>query len=43
VIGALRFLHRVTLDQPEMVPHLPYPSRLLKNPVKLIAPNEATG
>jgi site-specific recombinase XerD len=35
VIGALRFLYRVTLDRPEMVPHLPYPRLKRRHPVVL--------
>ena len=37
VIGALRFLYRVTLDRPEMVPHLPYPRLKRRHPVVLSA------
>ena len=37
VIGALRFLYRVTLDRPEMVPHLPYPRLKRRSPVVLSA------
>ena len=35
VIAALRFLYRVTLDRPAMVPHLPYPRRKRRQPVVL--------
>lgn len=34
-IGALRFLYRVTLDRPEMVPSLPYPRHKRRDPVVL--------
>ena len=33
--AALRFLYRVTLDRPEMVPHLPYPRQKRRQPVVL--------
>jgi site-specific recombinase XerD len=33
--AALRFLYRVTLDRPEMVPHLPYPRKKRRQPVVL--------
>jgi site-specific recombinase XerD len=39
VIGALRFLYRVTLDRAEMVPHLPYPRRKRRHPV-VLSPEE---
>lgn len=35
VIAALRFLYRVTLDRPGMVPYLPYPRRKRRQPVVL--------
>jgi len=35
VVGALRFLYRVTLDRPEMVPHIPYPRIKRRHPVVL--------
>ena len=35
VIAALRFLYGMTLDQPTMVPHLPYPRRKRRQPVVL--------
>lgn len=34
-IAALRFLYRVTLDQPEMMPQLPYPRKKTRQPVVL--------
>jgi integrase/recombinase XerD len=37
VIGALRFLYGVTLDRPDMVPHLPYPRLKRRQPVVLSA------
>jgi len=37
VIGALRFLYQVTLDRPDMVPHLPYPRLKRRHPVVLSA------
>lgn len=37
VIGGLRFLYRVTLDRPDMVPHLPYPRLKRRQPVVLSA------
>jgi len=37
VVGALRFLYRVTLDRPEMVPHIPYPRIKRRHPVVLSA------
>lgn len=37
VISGLRFLYRVTLDRPEMVPHLPYPRLKRRHPVVLSA------
>lgn len=39
VVGALRFLYRVTLDRPEMVPHLPYPRLKRRHPV-VLSPQE---
>ena len=36
-VGALRFLYRVTLDRPEMVPSLPYPRHKKRAPVVLSA------
>lgn len=35
VVGALRFLYRVTLDRPDMMPHLPYPRLKRRHPVVL--------
>lgn len=37
VIGALRFLYRVTLDRPDVVPQLPYPRQKRRHPVVLSA------
>jgi len=37
VIGALRFLYKVTLDRPDMVPYLPYPRLKRRHPVVLSA------
>jgi site-specific recombinase XerD len=37
VVGALRFLYRVTLDRPDMMPHLPYPRLKRRYPVVLSA------
>ena len=37
VIGGLRFLYGVTLDRPDMVPHLPYPRLKRRHPVLLSA------
>lgn len=37
VVGGLRFLYRVTLDRPEMVPHIPYPRTKRRHPVVLSA------
>jgi site-specific recombinase XerD len=37
VIAALRFLYTVTLDRPDMVPHLPYPRLKRRHPVVLSA------
>jgi site-specific recombinase XerD len=37
VVGALRFLYRVTLDRPEMVLHIPYPRLKRRHPVVLSA------
>ena len=34
-VGALRFLYRVTLDRPELVPHIPYPRQQRRDPVVL--------
>jgi integrase/recombinase XerD len=39
VIGALRFLYGVTLDRPDMVPHLPYPRLKRRHPV-VLSPEE---
>jgi len=39
VVGALRFLYRMTLDRPEMVPHLPYPRLKRRHPV-VLSPEE---
>lgn len=36
-VGALRFLYRVTLDRPELMPHLPYPRLKRRHPVVLSA------
>lgn len=38
-VGALRFLYRVTLDRPEMVPHIPYPRQKRRHPV-VLSPEE---
>ena len=38
-VGALRFLYRVTLDRPELLPHLPYPRQKRRNPV-VLSPEE---
>ena len=38
-IAALRFLYRVTLDRPDMVPHLPYPRLKRRHPV-VLSPEE---
>lgn len=35
VAGALRFLYGVTLDRPEMIPHIPYPRLKRRHPVVL--------
>src|SRR3972149_1320871 len=32
VVGALRFLYRVTLDRPEMITHIPYPRLKRRHP-----------
>ena len=37
VVGALRFLYRVTLDRPDLMPHLPYPRLKRRHPVVLSA------
>lgn len=37
MVGALRFLYRVTLDRPELMPHLPYPRLKRRHPVVLSA------
>jgi len=37
--GALRFLYQVTLDRPELVPHIPYPRQRRRNPV-VLSPGE---
>ena len=34
-VGSLRFLYRVTLDRPELLPHIPYPRQKRRNPVVL--------
>jgi integrase/recombinase XerD len=34
-VGGLRFLYRVTLDRPELIPHLPYPRLKRRHPVVL--------
>ena len=39
VVGALRFLYRITLDRPEMVPDLPYPREKRRHPV-VLSPEE---
>jgi site-specific recombinase XerD len=39
VVGALRFLYRVTLDRSDMVPHLPYPRLKRRHPV-VLSPEE---
>jgi len=39
VVGALRFLYRVTLDRPEMIPHIPYPRLKRRHPV-VLSPEE---
>jgi integrase/recombinase XerD len=36
-VGALRFLYRVTLDRPDLMPHLPYPRMKRRHPVVLSA------
>lgn len=38
-VGALRFLYRVTLDRPDMMPHLPYPRMKRRHPV-VLSPEE---
>jgi site-specific recombinase XerD len=35
MVGALRFLYRVTLDRPDLMPHLPYPRLKRRHPVVL--------
>jgi site-specific recombinase XerD len=37
VISGLRFLYQLTLDRPDMVPHLPYPRLKRRHPVVLSA------
>jgi len=39
VVGALRFLYRVTLDRAEMMPHIPYPRLKRRHPV-VLSPEE---
>jgi site-specific recombinase XerD len=39
VVGALRFLYRVTLDRPGMIPHIPYPRLQRRHPV-VLSPEE---
>jgi len=39
VVGALRFLYRVTLDRPELMPHIPYPRSKRRHPV-VLSPEE---
>lgn len=39
VVGGLRFLYRVTLDRPEMVPQIPYPKLRRRHPV-VLSPTE---
>ena len=39
MVGALRFLYRVTLDEPEMVAHIPYPRLKRRHPV-VLSPEE---
>ncbi len=39
VVGGLRFLYRVTLDRPEMIPHIPYPRLKRRHPV-VLSPEE---
>jgi site-specific recombinase XerD len=39
VVGALRFLYRVTLDRPEMILHIPYPRLKRRHPV-VLSPEE---
>jgi len=39
VVGALRFLYRVTLDRAEMIPHIPYPRLKRRHPV-VLSPEE---
>lgn len=36
-VGGLRFLYRVTLDRPELIPHIPYPRLKRRHPVVLSA------
>ena len=42
VVGALRFLYRETLDQPEMIRHMPYPRLKRRHPV-VLSPEEVAG
>src|SRR3990170_181810 len=39
VVSGLRFLYRVTLDRPEMIPHIPYPRLKQRDPV-VLSPEE---
>lgn len=39
VVGGLRFLYGVTLDRPEMIPHIPYPRLKRRHPV-VLSPEE---
>lgn len=39
VVGALRFLYRVTLDRPDLMPHIPYPRLKRRHPV-VLSPEE---
>ena len=39
VVGGLRFLYRVTLDRPELIPHIPYPRLKRRHPV-VLSPEE---
>ncbi len=39
VVGALRFLYRVTLDRPELISHIPYPRLKRRHPV-VLSPEE---
>lgn len=38
-VGALRFLYRVTLERPDVMPHLPYPRLKRRHPV-VLSPGE---